>query len=49
MYMYDNNCKTLTSERGASVCLKRPACTEKDYYELQAPCEQKKVIIDYKV
>ncbi|XP_078339498.1 endosome/lysosome-associated apoptosis and autophagy regulator family member 2-like [Crassostrea virginica] len=36
------------SERGASVCLKRPACTEKDYYELQAPCEQKKTKKVYK-
>ncbi|XP_062607265.1 endosome/lysosome-associated apoptosis and autophagy regulator family member 2-like [Saccostrea cucullata] len=34
--------KSEYSERGASSCLKRPACTNKDYYEVQAPCDQNK-------
>ncbi|XP_048740898.2 endosome/lysosome-associated apoptosis and autophagy regulator family member 2-like isoform X2 [Ostrea edulis] len=40
--------KSEYSERGASSCLKRPACTTKDYYEEQAPCVKKKTRKIYK-
>lgn len=34
--------KSEYSEPGASVCLKRPACTKKDYYEVQDLCDSNK-------
>ncbi|KAK3589467.1 hypothetical protein CHS0354_030589 [Potamilus streckersoni] len=29
------------SDLGASVCQKKPPCTEKDYYMVQSPCDEK--------
>lgn len=35
------------SEPGASVCLKRPACTKKDYYEVQDVCDSNKKVTNH--
>lgn len=32
------------SGKGARKCLERPVCTERDYYETQAPCNAEKKV-----
>ncbi|OWF54250.1 UPF0577 protein KIAA1324-like homolog isoform X2 [Mizuhopecten yessoensis] len=40
---------TLYSRKGASKCLARPVCTDRDYYETQAPCNsEQKTYTEYK-
>lgn len=50
-YMYKNEIVTFTdvwvSEPGASFCLKRPACTQKDYYEVQDLCDSNKKVTSH--
>lgn len=50
-YMYKNEIVTFTdvwvSEPGASFCLKRPACTQKDYYEVQDVCDSNKKVTSH--
>ncbi|XP_033745153.1 UPF0577 protein KIAA1324-like homolog isoform X1 [Pecten maximus] len=43
------NQETQYSRKGATKCLDRPVCTERDYYETQAPCNsEKKTYTEYK-